>query len=168
MELHCRLALCQTWLLWMKLVIRYFKRKHLYIPVSPKGVICLCFSLKNLGNFEQKNCYVCQVTSSLTAAKAAREHAISGAYHATAGKFFCLTFALVSSWSSFMFLFKWLLFLLLPWGVSVFAYILNWVYTILEQMQQGKQGDWRKLPFFSLLLCHSFTSLLSISWQFTR
>jgi hypothetical protein len=35
-------------------------------------------------------------------------------------------------------------------------------------MQQGKQGDWRKLPFFSLLLCHSFTSLLSISWPFTR
>jgi hypothetical protein len=35
-------------------------------------------------------------------------------------------------------------------------------------MQQEKQGDWQKLPFFSLLLCHSFTFLLSISWPFTR
>lgn len=132
MELHCRLALCQPWLLWMKLVIRYFKHKHLYMyQCHPKVWFYLCFSLKNLGNFEQKNCYICQVTSSLTAAKAAREHAISGAYHATAGKFFCLTFALVSSWSSFRFLFKWLLCLLLPWGVSVFAYLLNWVFYIL-------------------------------------
>ncbi len=71
----------------------------IYIPVSPKGVILfvLLFEELGLGNFEQKNCYICQVTSSLTAAKAAREHAISGAYHATAGKFFCLTLALVSS-----------------------------------------------------------------------
>jgi hypothetical protein len=58
----------------------------IYIPVSPKGVILfvLLFEELGLGNFEQKNCYICQVTSSLTAAKAAREHAISGAYHATA------------------------------------------------------------------------------------
>jgi hypothetical protein len=37
----------------------------------------------------------------------------------------------------------------------------------MEQMQQEQQGHLLKLPSFSLLLCHSCTSLLSISEQFT-
>jgi hypothetical protein len=37
----------------------------------------------------------------------------------------------------------------------------------MEQMQQEKQGHSLKLPSFSLLLCHSCTSVLSISEQFT-
>ncbi len=109
----------------------------IYIP----GVILFVLLFEELGEFWTEELLLCQVTSSLTAAKAAREHAISGAYHATAGKFFCLTFALVSSWSSFRFLFKWLLcLLLLPWGVSVFAYILNWVFYIIYWNRCSKES----------------------------